>query len=93
MQYTLAADRNDEELAGLYQAGEAAVLQLIILATTAAKKAGIPISVCGELAANPEWTATFLNLDMDFLSMSLNNILPVRQFLSRATYQPLPLKN
>ncbi|MDQ6969371.1 MAG: phosphoenolpyruvate--protein phosphotransferase [Mariprofundus sp.] len=89
MQYALAADRNDEELAELYQAGEAAVLQLIVLATTAAKKASIPISVCGELAANPEWTATFLNLDMDFLSMSLNNILPVRQFLSRETYHPL----
>jgi len=91
MQYALAADRNDEELANLYKSGEAAVLQLIVLATKAAKKVSIPVSVCGELAANPEWTATFLNLDMDSLSMSLNNILPVRQFLSREKYRPLLL--
>jgi len=91
MQYTLAADRNDEELASLYKSGEAAVLQLIVLATTAARKASIPVSVCGELAANPAWTATFLNMGMDSLSMSLNNILPVRQFLSREKYRPLSL--
>jgi len=91
LQYTLAADRNDEELASLFQAGEPAILQLIILATLAARKAAIPISVCGELAANPEWVSTFLNLDMAHLSMSLNNILTVRQFLSREIYQPLSL--
>jgi len=91
LQYTLAADRNDEELASLFQTGESAILQLIILATLAARKADIPISVCGELAANPEWVSTFLNLDMAHLSMSLNNILTIRQFLSRENYQPLSL--
>ncbi|MDQ6997081.1 MAG: phosphoenolpyruvate--protein phosphotransferase [Mariprofundus sp.] len=91
LQYTLAADRNDDELASLFKTGESAILRLIILATLAARKAAIPISVCGELAAEPEWVSTFLNLDMDHLSMSLNNILMVRQFLSREKYQPLSL--
>ena len=91
LQYTLAADRNDEELASLSNAGESAILQLIMLTTLAAKKATIPVSVCGELAANPEWVRTFLNLDMAHLSMSLNNILTIRQFLSREDYQPLSL--
>jgi len=88
IQYTLATDRNDEELAGLHHSGEAAILQLIEMATLAANKASIPISVCGELAANPEWISTFLNLNMEYLSMSLHNILPARQFLSREHYQP-----
>ena len=89
MQYTLASDRSDDEMAGLYKSGHAAVLQLILLAAAAAKKAGIPISVCGELAADPEWTGTFLNLDMAYLSMSASNILTIRRSLSRLTYLPL----
>jgi phosphotransferase system enzyme I (PtsI) len=89
MQYTLAADRNDEEVAGLYQADHAAILQLITMTAAAAKQAAIPVSVCGELAANPEWTATFLNLDMEYLSMSAGSILSIRRYLSRLRYEPL----
>ncbi len=89
MQYTLAADRADEELAKLYSSGHAAILHLIKLATSAAGRAGIPVSVCGELSSNPEWTSTFLNLDMDSLSMSLNRVLRIRQELSRLTYAPV----
>jgi len=87
IQYTLAADRSDEEVASLYQSNHPAIRQLIYQTAVAAKKAGIPLSVCGELAADPEWTATFLNLDMHALSMSLNSILPIRRFLSRQVYQ------
>jgi len=88
LQYTLAADRNDEEVAGLYQSGYGAVRQLIEMTVSAAKQAGIPVSVCGEMAANPEWTGFFLNLDMEYLSMSSSNILAIRRYLSRLTYQP-----
>jgi len=89
MQYALAVDRNDEEVANLYQSDHGAVLQLIKLTASAAKQAGIPVSICGELAANPEWTATFLNLDMEYLSMSSSNILSIRRCLSRQTYKPM----
>ena len=87
LQYTLAADRNDEEVAHLYQSGSEALKQLIMQTAAAAKKAAIPVSVCGELAADPEWTATFLNLDMEYLSMSASSILGIRRYLSRLTYQ------
>jgi len=89
MQYTLAADRNDEEVAGLFQSDHAAILQLIQMTAAAAKKANIPVSVCGEMAANPDWTETFLNLDMEYLSMSASSILSIRRFLSRLTYCPI----
>ncbi|EAU53804.1 phosphoenolpyruvate--protein phosphotransferase [Mariprofundus ferrooxydans] len=88
VQYTLAADRSDEEVASLYQPSHPAIKQLIYQTAVAAKKAGIPLSVCGELAASPEWTSTFLNLDMHALSMSLNNILPIRRHLSKQDYKP-----
>lgn len=88
-QYTLAADRTDEEVANLYESGHTAIYQLIRLAASAARKADIPISVCGELSANPEWTGTFLNLGMDSLSMSLNKVLKIRRELSHHSYAPV----
>jgi len=88
MQYTLAADRTDDEVASLYQSDHPAIMQLIHLTAAAAKKANIPVSVCGELAASPIWTKTFLNLGMNSLSMALHNILSIRRYLSRQTYQP-----
>jgi phosphotransferase system enzyme I (PtsI) len=88
MQYTLATDRTDDEVAGLYQSGHPAILRLIRLAAEAAKKEGIPISVCGELSAKPEWTETLLNLDMDALSMSLNKLLLIRRQLRQLKYNP-----
>lgn len=89
MQYTLASDRQDDEVAALHYTGHHAMLKLITMTATAAKKAAIPVSVCGELAANPAWTNTFLNLDMAHLSMSAQNILTIRKTLRKMRYQPI----
>lgn len=89
MQYSLATDRTDEEVALLYRPEHPAIFELIRMTAIAAKKASIPVSVCGELAANPLWTETFLNLEMHALSMTLNKILNIRRYLSKKTYQPI----
>jgi phosphoenolpyruvate-protein phosphotransferase (PTS system enzyme I) len=88
IQYTLAVDRGDEQVGHLYSSSHPAVRRLLELSVRAAHKAGIPVSVCGELAADSQWTETFLNLGMDTLSMSLNQILPIRKHLSRLHYRP-----
>jgi phosphotransferase system enzyme I (PtsI) len=88
MQYTLASDRSDDDVATLYESRHPAVQQLITMAAAAAKEAGIPLTVCGELASNPDWTETFLNLDIDCLSMSLSKVLYVRRELSQLNYKP-----
>ncbi|MFQ5581976.1 MAG: phosphoenolpyruvate--protein phosphotransferase [Mariprofundaceae bacterium] len=88
IQYTLAADRGDEDVGGIYHAEHPAVWQMIRQTVQAAKKADIPVSVCGEMAADPAWTQAFLNLGMDSLSMSLSKILPIRKYLSRIQYEP-----
>ncbi len=85
MQYTLAADRTDEDVASLYASGHPAVETLMRMVVRAAGKAGIPVSVCGELAGQPEWTETFLRMGVDALSMSLNRILLIRRQLGRST--------
>lgn len=88
IQYTLAADRGDEDVGPVYSSDHPAIHQLIQMSVKAAKRAGIPISVCGELAGDPDWTQKFLDMGMDSLSMGLNSILMIRKHLSRMKYQP-----
>jgi len=88
IQYTLAADRGDEDVGLIYRPDHPAICQFIKMSVKAARQAGIPISVCGELAADPDWTQTFLNMGMDSLSMGLNSVLKIRKHLSHLKYQP-----
>ncbi len=68
--YTLAIDRSDEAVAHLYNPLHPAVLRLIKMATEAALHARIPVSVCGEIAGDPEFTPLLLGLGVRELSMS-----------------------
>ncbi|MES0372062.1 MAG: phosphoenolpyruvate--protein phosphotransferase [Mariprofundaceae bacterium] len=88
IQYTLAADRGDEDVGKIYKPAHPAILQFIQMTVRAAREKGIPVSVCGELAADPEWTKAFLNMGISSLSMSLNSILMIRKHLGHLTYQP-----
>ncbi|MBF0093456.1 MAG: phosphoenolpyruvate--protein phosphotransferase [Alphaproteobacteria bacterium] len=78
-QYTLAIDRTDEAVAHLYDSLHPAVLRLIQFATEAATRARIPVSVCGEMAGSPRYTALLLGLGIRELSMSSSNIPPVKR--------------
>jgi phosphoenolpyruvate-protein phosphotransferase (PTS system enzyme I) len=79
IQYTLAIDRGDEQVAHLYDPLHPAVLRLIQFAIEAAHRAGIPISVCGEMAGDPRFTALLLGLGLRDLSMAPSNIPRVKQ--------------
>ncbi|MDQ7002010.1 MAG: putative PEP-binding protein, partial [Ghiorsea sp.] len=81
VQYTLAVDRTDEHVSYLYDAEHPAVMKLIQMTVDAAKKHGIPVSVCGELAANKAWLHVFLTMGMTSLSMSARHVLQVREQL------------
>jgi len=88
IQYTLAADRADDEVAYLYNTSHPAIESMLRLTVRAAKKAGIPITMCGEMAADRKWTERLMNMGFDALSMSINHILPVRKHLSSLYYHP-----
>ena len=81
VQYSLAVDRTDEHVSYLYDAGHPAIMQLIQMTVDAAKKHAIPVSVCGELAANQAWLHTFLTMGITSLSMSARHVLQVREQL------------
>ncbi len=81
VQYSLAVDRTDEHVSYLYDAGHPAVMQLLQMTVDAAQKHNIPVSVCGELAANPAWLHTFLTMGITSLSMSARHVLQMREQL------------
>ncbi len=79
IQYTLAIDRSDEQVAHLYNPLHPAVLRLIQFAVEAALRARIGVSLCGEMAGDPRFTALLLGLGIRDLSMAPGKIGRVKQ--------------
>jgi phosphotransferase system enzyme I (PtsI) len=79
IQYTLAIDRGDEQVAHLYNPLHPAVLRLIQFAVEAALRARIPVSLCGEMAGDPRYTALLLGLGIRDLSMAPSKIGRVKR--------------
>ncbi|MBI1245376.1 MAG: phosphoenolpyruvate--protein phosphotransferase [Alphaproteobacteria bacterium] len=68
--YALAIDRGDEQVAHLYNPLHPAVLRLIQFTAEAALRNRIPVSICGEIAGDPRYTALLAGLGIRELSMS-----------------------
>ena len=85
VQYTMAADRGNETVAHLYQPTNPAVLKLMEMTISAAKKNGIYVGVCGESAADPIIGVLWAAMGVDVLSMSASYIPVVSKLISRLT--------
>ena len=77
-QYTLACDRQANDLGKFFDPHHPAVLRALKIATDAAHKAGIWIGICGELGADLSLLDTFLAIGIDELSVSPSAVLPLR---------------
>lgn len=77
-QYTLACDRQNNDLGRFYDPHNPAVLRLLKLVTENAHKNGIWVGICGELGADLTMTETFLAIGVDELSVSPRAVLPLR---------------
>lgn len=77
-QYTLACDRQANDLGKFFDPHHPAVLRALKMATGAAHKAGIWIGICGELGADLSLLETFLAIGIDELSVSPSSVLPLR---------------
>jgi phosphotransferase system enzyme I (PtsI) len=85
IQYALAVDRRNGDVAYLYQPCAPAVLRLIAEAMRAAREAGKPVSVCGEMAADPFHLPLLLGLGVRTLSMNAHAIPVVKRMVRRAS--------
>ena len=81
IQYTLAIDRADSSVAHLYDHLHPAVLHLIAQTIKGGSRAGVPVSVCGELAGELEMTELLLGMGLRQFSMHPSQILPVKEQL------------
>ena len=79
VQYTLAVDRGNDEVAGWFRSLHPAVLLSVRRVLDAARAAGIPSVVCGEMASSPAYTAVLLGLGARELSMAPPAIPRVRR--------------
>ena len=79
IQYTLAIDRTDDEVSGLYDPLHPAVLYLISQTIKAGHKAGLPVAVCGEMAGEVSMTRLLLGMGLTQFSMHPAQLLAVKQ--------------
>jgi phosphotransferase system enzyme I (PtsI) len=84
IQYTLAIDRSDEQVANLYDPLHPAVLMLLAHTLSMAEKANIPVSVCGEVAGDPQLTRLLLGMGLRIFSMHPSQILEVKSKVLKA---------
>lgn len=85
IQYGLAIDRGNEQVAHLYNPYHPAVLRMIKKTVDAAKEAGINVSICGELAGDPLAITLMVGLELNALSMNPISILRVKKILRSIT--------
>ena len=84
IQYTLAIDRSDEQVASLYDPLHPAVVMLIAHTLSSAEKAGVPVSICGEMAGDARFTRLLLGLGLRHFSMHPSQIMSVKSRVIQA---------
>ncbi|MDE5412392.1 phosphoenolpyruvate--protein phosphotransferase [Alkalihalobacterium chitinilyticum] len=89
IQYTMAADRMNEQVSYLYQPYHPAILRLVNMVIEAAHKEGKWAGMCGEMAGDEIAIPILLGLGLDEFSMSATSVLPARSQMAKLSKQEL----
>ncbi len=81
VQYTLAADRTNEQMASLYSPADPAVLRLIASVVEAGKNANVDVNVCGEMCGEPIYTLLLIGMGLRQFSVTPHNIPEVKKLI------------
>ena len=84
VQYALAIDRVNENVAHLYEPLHPAILRMIKQAADAGRIAGVPVSLCGEMAGEPPYIPILLGFELDSLSMNPLAVPRVKKIIRNA---------
>jgi phosphotransferase system enzyme I (PtsI) len=85
IQYTLAVDRSNKDVADLYSAADPAVIRLIKMAIETADAADVSISMCGQMSGSPTYTMLLLGLGLRSLSVTPGAIPEVKKVCRSVT--------
>ncbi len=85
VQYTLAADRNNETVSSLYSPVDPAVLRLLKLVSEAGTAAGITVNVCGEMSGEPLYVSLLVGLGLRQLSATPRKISEIKHVIRNLT--------
>lgn len=81
IQYSMAVDRNNEHVASLYQPLHPAILRMLRFVIDSARAAGIEVSLCGEMAADPRYALLLIGMGLRRLSVSPRRIPEIKSWL------------
>ncbi|MFN3307196.1 MAG: putative PEP-binding protein, partial [Candidatus Kapaibacteriota bacterium] len=81
-QYTLVADRDNSNVGVYLSPFHPSVLKLMKIAIDSAKRWNKKVGICGELASHPAATGLLVALDFDSISISIENLLQVKKWIS-----------
>jgi phosphotransferase system enzyme I (PtsI) len=85
IQYSLAVDRNNEHVANLYQPLHPAILRMLRFVIDSGRAAGIEVSLCGEMGADPRFALLLVGLGLRRISMSPRQIPEVKTWIREAS--------
>lgn len=83
IQYLLAVDRVNDLVANLYEPTHPAVIRTLDMVVSAGQKAGIPVCVCGEIAADPIFAPLLLGMGVTEFSMSAKSVSEIKFLLRK----------
>lgn len=86
IQYLLAVDRVNDMVAHLYEPTHPAILRTLDAVVSSGRKAGIPVAVCGELAADPIFAPLLLGMGVTDFSMSPKSVSEIKFLLRKINF-------
>ena len=87
IQYTLAVDRGNKDVADLYSSADPALLRLIDKTLKTAAPADVPVSLCGQMSGSPTYTMLLLGLGLRSLSVPPSAIYEIRRIIRNVTLE------
>ncbi|MDB5343741.1 MAG: Phosphoenolpyruvate-protein phosphotransferase of system [Schlesneria sp.] len=87
IQYTLAVDRADQAVAGLYRSGDPSIIRLIRMVVEAGKNNNIPVSVCGQMSSDPMFIPLLVGLGIRQISVTPHAIPELKEVIRNLTIE------